>query len=136
MTERLINIQIHWSEPDEGGARTLLGVTPATRNDDGSDPPAIFVERALLNPQIANALERNAFPALIAARAAKLDALEPPEQKKARLAEAAEARRTKAEADTAKLDEELEARRAELKKLDIELEVKRASVAESMPTEA
>lgn len=133
--ERLINAQIHWSgTPDESGNErapwTFLGVTVSTRNDDGTDPPSVFVEKALLNPALVAALESNAFPALVAARAARIAALEPPEQRAARLAEEAEARKARAEADKAKLEEEIAAKTARSRELDDEIATKEARVAD------
>lgn len=120
MTERLINLQVHWSEPDgDPPTRAFIGVTPFTRDDDGSDPEPVFVPKAFMNPAIVTALETSAFPALTAARAARLAALEPPEQRAARLAEEAAATKTALDADIA-------AREARLRDLDEQIAAKEA----------
>lgn len=81
MAERIISVSIHWSDPDPTtGARTLLGVTPHTRNDDDTDPAPVFVPVARMNPQFVTALQNSALPGLLAARAAQQAALLPPDQ--------------------------------------------------------
>ena len=114
MTERLIQLQIHWSEPDGVGVRTFLGVTPFTRNEDGSDPAPVFVPKAFMLPQLVAALETSAFPALTAARAARVAALEPADQRAARLLEEATAAK-------AAIDAEIAAKQAELAALQVQI---------------
>jgi hypothetical protein len=110
MTERLINIQVHWSEPDATtGARTFLGITPFTRNDDDSDPPTAFVPKAFMNPAVVAALESGTLPALTAARAARIAALEPPEQRAARELEEATAAKAALDAEIAAKQTKLDA---------------------------
>lgn len=145
MTERLINIQAHWSgTPDEQGVErapwTFTGVTVSTRNDDGSDPPSAFVPKALMNPQLVTEFETSAFPALVAARAARIAALEPPEQRAARLKEEAEAkaaqaetRAAQAETRAAELAKDIEQKLARAAELDDEIATKEAQVEDAKP---
>lgn len=129
MTERLINIQAHWSgTPDEQDVEcapwTFTGVTVSTRCDDGSDPPSVFVAKQYMNPQLVIAFETFAFPALVAARAARIAAFEPPEQRAARIKEEAESR-------AAELAKDIEAKLARVAELDAEIATKVARVVDA-----